>query len=191
MGEAMLTIRPIKAQDRDLITCWPAYPEEFRGLDYALRSGGWLDEYGQKENAKIYAIEESGDLVGFTLLSDVSIPSPEFRIALRADRLGRGDGEEIVRLTLSEGFSSFPLTGVHLLVRKKNVRAYRLYIRVGFRVVGETVLDVRGEKTDFWLMEIGREDFLPSRSVLPGESFFGQGSGVTPAPETLTRKEGG
>ena len=45
----MFTLRPITSDDIAIIREWPPYPPEFRDLDYALREGGWLDEYRRKD----------------------------------------------------------------------------------------------------------------------------------------------
>jgi hypothetical protein len=40
-----MDLRPLSSADANNIKEWPKYPEEFERLDYALRSGGWLDTF--------------------------------------------------------------------------------------------------------------------------------------------------
>lgn len=89
-------------------------------MDYALREKGWLDEFLQKPDTSCYAVEEDGDLIGFTILAKTGGKDAEFRIALRADKTGLGLGESITCMTLQKGFKDLGLHRIHLVVRKNN-----------------------------------------------------------------------
>jgi hypothetical protein len=65
----MATLRELTAGDAALISRWPAYPSGFEELDYALRANGWIAEYRRKPATRCFAAEDSGDAVGFTILS--------------------------------------------------------------------------------------------------------------------------
>ena len=65
----MLTLRMLKPDDIQIIKSCPPYPPESAELDYALRDGGWLDEYGTKTGTEIMVAEEQGEMVGFSILS--------------------------------------------------------------------------------------------------------------------------
>lgn len=152
----MIALRPLAGADIARIAAWPPYPPEFGELDYALRAGGWLAEFHGKPSARCHVAEENGEAVGFILLSMTGADEAEFRIALRADKLGRGLGEAITRATLELGFSGMGLARIHLIVRKTNPRAERLYRRLGFVATGERRIEVRGRATAFTEMEIRR-----------------------------------
>jgi GNAT superfamily N-acetyltransferase len=100
-----MLLREINELDIAIIKNWPAYPEEFKDLDYALRDSGWIDEYLGRDSAKIYIAEERGVAIGFTILSKDSAAScqAEFRIALNPDYLGQGFGKKLTRMTLEKG----------------------------------------------------------------------------------------
>ncbi len=45
-----MILREMTEQDSAIIQNWPAYPTEFKDLDYALREAGWISEYlGKRE----------------------------------------------------------------------------------------------------------------------------------------------
>jgi diamine N-acetyltransferase len=123
-----MLLREINKQDIAIIKNWPAYPEEFKDLDYALRDSGWIDEYQGLDSTWIYIAEESGVVIGFTILSKDSATSSqaEFRIALNPDYLGQGLGKELAPMTLERGFQELGLQRIYLIVRKSNPRARRL-----------------------------------------------------------------
>ena len=119
-----MLLREINEQDIAIIRIWPAYPEEFKDLDYALRDSGWINEYLGKDSTRIYIAEESGVAIGFTILSKDSATSreAEFRIALNPDYLGQGFGKKLTRMTLEKGFQELGLQRIYLIVRKSNPR---------------------------------------------------------------------
>ncbi|MBI1865452.1 MAG: GNAT family N-acetyltransferase [Nitrospirae bacterium] len=146
---------------------WPPYPPEFEDLDYALRSNGWLIEYWNKPNTWCFAVEQSGDLVAFTILSETGDAEAEFRIALRADRTGQGLGGVITNKTLAKGFAEIGLTRVHLIVRKDNPRAIRLYARLGFAERGECYKRINGKQAHFLIMDLLKESYPTTKG--PGK----------------------
>ena len=100
----MLLLRDLSDNDRETIDDWPPYPLGFEGLDYALRGQGWLTEFRNKPDTWCFAAEKAGELVAFTILSGTDRDEAEFRIALRADRIGQGLGFPVSDLTLKKGF---------------------------------------------------------------------------------------
>jgi diamine N-acetyltransferase len=158
-----MILRKIAPQDISLIQCWPAYPEEFKDLDYALREAGWISEYLRKDTATIYVAEERGVLIGFTILSiddaDGKSSRAEFRIALHPDMLGQGAGEKLARMTIRKGFEELGLKRIYLIVRRSNPRARRLYQHCGFRDRDEYRKEANGIVVDFLEMELERENF--------------------------------
>ncbi|MFZ2471132.1 MAG: GNAT family N-acetyltransferase [Methanothrix sp.] len=158
-----MILRKIAGQDVAVIQSWPAYPEEFKDLDYALREAGWISEYLGKKGTTIYVAEESGVLIGFTILSrddeDGKSSSVEFRIALHPDILGQGAGERLARMTLRKGFEQLGLKRVYLIVRLSNPRARKLYYHCGFKDTVECRKEVNGIVVDFQGMELEKENF--------------------------------
>jgi len=153
----MIKFRDLDLDDVSSIKNWPPYPPEFVDLDYALRKDGWLDEYLTKPGARCFAIEHAGELVAFTILSVTEEAKAEFRIALRADKTGQGLGGAITAMTLAKGFDEIGLARIHLIVRKNNPRAIRLYTRLGFTERGECLKNINEKQTHFLIMEILKE----------------------------------
>ena len=153
----MIKLRLLVADDIAAIQNWPPYPPEFEDLDYALRSNGWLAEHRNKPDSRIYLAEQDGEKIAFTILSITDAAEAEFRIALRADRIGQGLGEIISSMTLVRGFSEMQLGCIHLIVRKNNPRAIRLYKRLGFAERGERWMNVNGKQVNFLAMHIARD----------------------------------
>jgi|GEM_PF-1616527 len=158
-----MILREMTEQDSAVIQNWPAYPIEFGDLDYALREAGWISEYLGKMGTNIYVAEECGVLIGFTILSrddeEDGSSSAEFRIVLHPDFLGRGVGGKIAGMTIEKGFEELCLRRIYLIVRKRNLRAGKLYWHCGFRDTGECRKEVNGAVVDFLEMELLRESF--------------------------------
>jgi len=150
----MVTLRELTAGDAALIGRWPAYQSGFEDMDYALRENGWIQEYHCKPDTHCFVAEVAGDAVGFTILSKTSDGEAEFRIALRADKTGQGLGGTITSLTLTKGFAGMGLVRIHLIVRKNNPRAIRLYQGLGFTERGECFKSINGKNTHFLIMDL-------------------------------------
>ena len=150
----MIELRVMAADDVAAIQNWPPYPPEFEDLDYALRDNGWLAEFRGKPDTLIHVAEHAGEVVAFTILSRTGEAEAEFRIALRADMLGRGMGKIITPMTLEKGFVEMQLACIRLIVRSNNPRAIRLYQRIGFTECGECLQQVNGKLVNFLAMEI-------------------------------------
>ena len=153
----MLRMRRLHEADITLIRRWPSYSGDMAQMDYALRAGGWLDEFRARADTLLYAADDDGELVGFSLLHRSGDREAEFRIALRPDRTGQGLGADLTLQTLAIGFADHGLARIHLIVRKNNRRGIRLYRRIGFVGRGECRKDIQGETVEFLLMEISLE----------------------------------
>ncbi|PKG33075.1 MAG: N-acetyltransferase [Methanoregula sp.] len=155
----MITLRPLRQEDVPAIKSWPPYPREFGMLDYSLRDGGWLDEYGGRTGTEILIAEDGNGMIGFALLAKKDASSAEFRIALHPLRLGQGLGRTVALRVLARGFSATGCDTIVLIVRKNNPRAERLYESLRFRPCGECMELVNGENVPFLKMEINRKTF--------------------------------
>lgn len=159
----MITLRALATDDVAAIHAWPPYPPEFAELDYALRGNGWLAEHENRPGARVHVAQQAGELVAFSILCQTDETQPEFRIALRADKIGQGLGEAIASMTLARGFSEIQLVRIHLIVRKNNPRAIRLYKRLGFTEHGECLKNVNGKPASFLTMRITNASWLATQ----------------------------
>ena len=159
----MIILRPIRAEDIVEIQAWPSYGEGFEQMDYALREQGWLNEFRNRPDTWIYIAETDKRIIGFSLLSRTAIDNAEFRIALHPHRTGKRFGVEITIQTLETGFGQLGMEQIHLIVRKNNPRALKLYRSIGFVVTGESSHTIQGRKIDFIDMNMTGERFKKLR----------------------------
>ena len=155
----MLTLIPIKADDIPAIARWPRYRGEHAQMDYALRENGWLTTYWPVAGNVCFAAMAGVVCVGFSLLIQNGAGNAEFRTAVHPAHLGAGHGGEILRRTLTIGFTEHNLKAITLIVRKNNPIARRLYARHGFVICGETTETIQGQVIDFFMMQINRKNF--------------------------------
>ncbi len=155
----MIQLRPITIEDIAEIKKWPSYRNGFKQMDYALRNGGWLDEFWNKPDSWVYITEFNKANIGFSLLSLTADKEAEFRIAIHPDWVGKGFGKHVTLATLEKGFGQLTLEKIHLIVRKNNHRASRLYKRLGFSKTGESVHMIQGKRIEFIDMLITKEQF--------------------------------
>ena len=155
----MIKLRPITIKDIEYIKTWPPYGGGFECMDYALRQNGWLDEFIDKADTRIYLAESDNRAVGFSLLCTRSEGEAEFRIAIHPHETGKGLGRKIAIMTLEAGFQTPGMDRIRLIVRKKNAPAIKLYEKLGFNRVGESVHDIQGKTIEFFDMVIDRDTF--------------------------------
>ncbi|HLO63052.1 MAG TPA: GNAT family N-acetyltransferase [Azonexus sp.] len=147
-------LRPLLPADKVALAGWPPYPDAFADLDYALRPGGWLDEFHGRPQTWLYAAEQGGGLVAFSILATTAPGEAEFRIALHPKQSGHGLGALVAALTLDEAYARLGLRRLHLIVRQNNPRAIRLYQRLGFAQRGECRQMINGRAVDFFRMDL-------------------------------------
>lgn len=155
-----MILRELQDADVAEIRQWPVYQGDMLPLDYALRSQGWLDTLRNQPGVTTLVAVVANELIGFTLLMRTGAAA-EFRIALRADKIGQGWGKTIATLTLQRGWTVLGLSRVHLIVRKRNSRAIGLYQRLGFTVCGKCRRAIQGLLVDFLEMVIDCRQFHP------------------------------
>jgi RimJ/RimL family protein N-acetyltransferase len=151
-----LTLDELTDTDALAIRHWPAYPPALRELDYALREGGWLDQFPAGTTTRRFAARDNSALVGFSLLTHITAVDAEFYIALHPQQIGHGIGREIAQLTLQFGFERLRLRRIYLKVRKWHQRGIALYESIGFKNTGAITEAILGEPVQFYSMEILR-----------------------------------
>jgi RimJ/RimL family protein N-acetyltransferase len=154
-----IALRPIRVEDIAAIKSWPIYVDGFEQMDYALREHGWLDEFWQKPDTWIYIAELNKQVTGFSLLSTTSEGAAEFRIAIHPLWTGKGLGKKITVATLKTGFRQLNLNHVHLIVRKNNSRAAKLYESLDFAYTGESIHTIQGKRIEFKDMAMTKQRF--------------------------------
>ena len=161
----VILLRNLLSDDISIISDWPSYQPCFKELDYALRKRGWLSEYFGKPDTKCYAAEHSGELIGFAILSKTSETEAEFRIALKPDKTGSGYGRIITLMVFNDGFINMKINRIHLIVRKNNLMAIRLYKSIGFAERGKCIKEINGKHTAFLIMDIYYKQYCQKSKV--------------------------
>lgn len=106
----------------------------------------WIKRVIKNSNEYRCAIEVNGTYIGNIYLTDIDGESAEYHIFIgEKDYWGKGVAEEASQQILKYGFEERGLKYVYLHVRKDNVRAVRLYNKLGF---------VPEEKEDNWIKMI-------------------------------------
>lgn len=159
MKVAHLRIDKLAQEDALYIRRWPSYPEKYAKLDYALRKGGWLDQFPEKAGNFRFAAWVEGRLVGFSILNPTGKREAEFYIAVHPKKLGQGLGKKLTERIVREGFTKLRLKRIHLKVRDWHTDAIKLYKRVGFGETKKKKLKWRGETIRFVIMEIHAADW--------------------------------
>lgn len=178
----LVTLRPIRAEDADLVDALLREDPEVARLTGSLHSsteayeGPPLDRlreiYGQwavAEDRLVLAVIDtaSGLLVGEAVLNDwdEGNRSCGFRILVGAPGRGRGLGTEATRLIVRHGLETMGLHRITLEVYDFNPRARHVYEKAGFRHegTGREALLFDGEWIDVHYMGILSKD-LP---ILP------------------------
>lgn len=154
---------PMRAADVAAIHRWPPYPSWAKDLDYALREGGWLDQFPESPRTRRLSAWRAEELVGFSILADIAEGDAEFYIAVHPDRIGSGIGRAITRETLTVGFREFGLDRIHLKVRDWHERGIALYQSEGFRITGTCITDVQDRPIRFVTMEIRKPSEVTRR----------------------------
>lgn len=188
----LVTLRPIRAEDADLVDALLREDPEVARLTGSLHSsteayeGPPLDRlreiYGQwavAEDRLVLAVIDtaSGLLVGEAVLNDwdEGNRSCGFRILVGAPGRGRGLGTEATRLIVRHGLETMGLHRITLEVYDFNPRARHVYEKAGFRHkgTGREALLFDGEWIDVHYMGI-----LGGGLATPGE----RGGGRSPQP---------
>lgn len=169
----LVTLRPIRAEDADLIDRIIRDDDEIARLTGAVHSSdadpaGWSIErlreiYGAWATADDRLVlgvvdNASGELVGEVVLNDwdEGNRSCGFRTLLGAAGRGRGLGTEATRLIVEHGLTAMGMHRISLEVYDFNPRARHVYEKVGFvhEGTGREALLFDGEWVDVHYMAI-------------------------------------
>lgn len=146
---SLVTLRPIRAEDADLIDAIIRDDEEIARLTGSVHSSDEqpagmaierlreiYGEWAQADDRLVLGVIDraSGDLVGEVVLAgwDEGNRSCWFRTLIGAAGRGRGLGTEATRLIVDHGFRELGLHRITLEVYDFNPRARHVYEKVGF-----------------------------------------------------------
>jgi diamine N-acetyltransferase len=145
----MIKLREIEKDDLQHINAWRHHREviDCLGCNYHYISEvideQWYQHYlkNRDKNVRLSIIDESNNLlIGNVYLTNIHWinRSSEFSIAIgNPDYWSKGIGEEVTRHVLNHAFCDLNLNRVYLYVLETNLRAIKLYEKVGFKVEGK------------------------------------------------------
>ena len=125
----------------------------------------WFDNVRSRNDVKIFGIRNLDDdtLIGSCQLLNISELAQsaelQIRIALFSE-MGKGLGSQAVKLLLQYGFESLKLQRIYLHVFADNIRAYKSYLKNGFKEEGHMrrAAFVNDKFIDVKVMSILREE---------------------------------
>ena len=134
-------IRPLRVADLPEMAAWEPHTDPLLRMynlqfDSAANWRRWLAR--RSEQRWLYGIRSlEGVLIGHLSLRQLDPPrSARLGITLAAGHLGRGYGTDAVRIFLDYYFGGLGFEVMRLDVSGANIRARRLYRRLGFRQLG-------------------------------------------------------
>jgi RimJ/RimL family protein N-acetyltransferase len=152
-----LVLRPWQRRDLDALADLPRYPDPLDddwNWPHALRANGTADFFflGRScdPNRAEWTISlSSGQIIGHIGIRDIEREQRSARLGmgLGSPYVGQGYGHEALRTFLDSFFGPLELEQMLLDVRAHNVRARRLYERLGFR-----------ETSSYWQIAGTREE---------------------------------
>jgi diamine N-acetyltransferase len=166
-GAVSFRFGPLGSADARVVRDWPPYTGRFSKLDYALRTGGWLDAFPESATTRRFGVWVDDRLVGFSILTHIAGGRAEFYVAIHPAETGHGLGRIATERTVTAGFEQLGLDAIYLKVRVWHQQGIALYSKVGFRLAGEHEEMINGEMTQFHLMELPRPTRAPSRGASP------------------------
>jgi RimJ/RimL family protein N-acetyltransferase len=132
-----LKIRLFHPEDEEKRQAWAKFVDPYQTkYNFPPRNpGANLAVYHRlRDRIRLAVVDELNDLAGYISLKAVlgDPNAAELGICFAADRVGKGYGEEAMRLVLEWAEHSVGLNKVLLEVDQVNLRAIRLYQRLGF-----------------------------------------------------------
>lgn len=163
-----VVLRPVQERDHPLILAWQNEPEVWWWMDYD-RTFTLEDIHESEARATVegqpFLMEAAGRPIGRIGLNGFSERDRTCSLYIfigERDAWGRGLGADAIVTLLRWGFGAFELYLVELWGLSTNVRAMRLYDKVGFHVdatLRDRSLKSDGKRYDRTVFSITRAEF--------------------------------
>lgn len=126
----------------------------------------WIDFHNNCENENLFVIQDRNNnkVIGHIGLYniDLEVKSAEYAILIgNNEYLGKGVGRQVTDLILDYGFNKLGLNRIYLSFISKNLPAYNLYVKIGFKKEGclrQAILK-NGVYNDLILMAILKSEY--------------------------------
>ena len=126
----------------------------------------WIDFHNNCENENLFVIEDrhNNKVIGHIGLYNINLDvrSAEYAILIgNNEYLGKGVGRQVTDLILDYGFNKLGLNRIYLSFISKNLPAYNLYVKIGFKKEGclRHVILKNGVYYDLILMAILKSEY--------------------------------
>jgi RimJ/RimL family protein N-acetyltransferase len=135
----------------------------------SLEHKEWYERLVKDKTQVVFAIERKKDKmhIGNCGLKNIDTRShkAEMWIYLGEEYTGKKLGDEIVKLLVGYGFDFLNLNRIYLYLLENNLRAKKLYERIGFRIEGKFLQDafIAGKYHDTIWMGLLRSDYFQRR----------------------------
>jgi RimJ/RimL family protein N-acetyltransferase len=111
-----------------------------RDIINELNGKEMVERLQKDEEGFIICKKENDQKIGYTLIMDKDLYNREASLAIvigKKENRGKGFGEETMKMVLKHAFIDLNLESIYLGVYEYNVKAIKLYERVGFKHVGK------------------------------------------------------
>jgi len=119
----------------------------------------WFDNYQKNKNKKFFTITDNGKPIGFMGLSNINKVNKNGDLFIMIgddDYRGKGVGKIVMNWLIDYGFKKLKLYKINLGVIADNVPAVKLYKKLGFKIEGTMIDEVRYKNNyyDFYSMAL-------------------------------------
>lgn len=136
----IVTIRPLQEADAYTSVKWRNDPEVFKYTGNTYKSEilletelNWIRKVMANENEHRCAILADNVYVGNIYLTDITKESAHYHIFIgNKDYWGKGVAKQASEQILKYAFDVLKIKAVYLRVKKQNVSAFHLYLKLGF-----------------------------------------------------------
>ena len=169
-----MRLRKLEERDAEGMLEWMKDPEINKNFRFSTDNKNLQDVLKFIREAKTMPIEgksihyaivgENDEYLGTISLKNINMvdKNAEYAISLRTKAQGKGTATQATKLLLKKAFELFNLERVYLNVLTDNVKAIKLYEKIGFVYEGEfrKCLFLRGEYKDLKWYSILRDEYL-------------------------------
>lgn len=125
----------------------------------------WFESIKIRKDVKIFAIRNNAQIIGSCQLLNINelIQSAELQIRIGYfTEMGKGLGSQAVKLLIQYGFETLNLQRIYLHVFSDNIRAYKSYLKTGFKEEGclRNAALVGDKFKDVKIMAILKEEYF-------------------------------
>jgi UDP-4-amino-4,6-dideoxy-N-acetyl-beta-L-altrosamine N-acetyltransferase len=129
-----------------------------------IKQKEWFDNYQKNKNKKFFTISDNDKPIGFMGFSNINLVNKNcdlFIMIGEDDYRGRGVGKIAMDWLIDYGFKKLKLHKINLGVIADNIPAVKLYKKLGFKIEGTMIDEVRYKNKyyNFYSMALFEKDY--------------------------------